>query len=164
VSHRDTTRSILDSLRRIVQSLRQPVGRRPHAGRSRAALGPARLFVLQSLADEPDSSLGELAAATRTDTSSVSVVVAQLVADGYVLRARAPADKRRLVLRLSAAGKRVIRDAPAAPQQRLLGALAALDEKRRARLATLLEELVAGLDVGGGAPALFFEDPPRRKR
>lgn len=152
----------MDSLRRIVQSLRQPTGGRRRG--ARATLRPARLFVLQSLAEQPDSPLGELALKTRTDISSVSALVARLVADGYVLRARSSTDRRRLVLRLSAAGKRAIRNAPTAPQHRLLEALAALDAKRRGRLATLLEELVAGLDVAPGAPPLFFEDPPRSRR
>src|ERR1019366_5949434 len=70
----DSIRSVMDALRRVVRDLRLSAR---DAERS-AGISGAQLFVLQSLAEEPASSLNVLADRTLTDQSSVSVVVNRL--------------------------------------------------------------------------------------
>ena len=80
---RDQTRQVLDSIRRIVQLLRES----SHEAEARGLTG-AQLFVLRTAADSPGLSVGALAERTRTHQSSVSVVVARLVEQGLLERTR----------------------------------------------------------------------------
>ena len=67
----DETQRILDAIRRLVRLLRIS----DRAAQGRVGLSAAQLFVLHELGKTPSLSLGELAARTRTDQSSVSTVV-----------------------------------------------------------------------------------------
>jgi DNA-binding MarR family transcriptional regulator len=81
-SHTNSTaarpRDVLDSLRRIVQVLRESSRR----AERQLGISGAQLFVLEKLAEAPSQSLNELAERTHTHQSSVSTVVARLVKRG----------------------------------------------------------------------------------
>jgi MarR family transcriptional regulator, lower aerobic nicotinate degradation pathway regulator len=150
-----STRSVLDSIRRIVRSLRV-------SGRSaekRSGLSGAQLFVLGRLADGGRAlSLNELARRTVTDQSSVSVVVQRLVKRGLVRTARSREDGRRVELELTAAGRRGTARSFDAAQDRLIGALGGMAAGERRRLASLLERLVREAGIADAAASLFFEN------
>src|SRR4051812_48287672 len=93
------TREVLNSLRHIVRSLR--VSSRD--AEQRVGLSGAQLFVLQCLPRQSPCSVNELAAATATDQSSVSVVVSRLVLRGYVKRVTSKLDRRAVELSLTPA-------------------------------------------------------------
>src|SRR5258705_12597176 len=102
----------LESLRRLVRYLR--LGAR--AAEQRTGASSAQLFVLQQLAEAPSASLADLAGRTLTDASSVSTVVARLVAQGLVARRRAAGDRRRVELALTPRGRALLVRAPALSQ------------------------------------------------
>jgi len=155
----DQTRRVLDSIRRIVQFLRESSREAESRG-----LSSAQLFVLRTLAESPGLSLGELAERTRTHQSSVSVVAARLVEQGLVQRATAAGDARRAELRLSPLGVERIRSAPLTAQERLLAAVEALPHASRLRLASTLDALVNELAIGHTHPEMFFQDAEERAR
>src|SRR4051812_46147061 len=156
------TRVVLDSIRRIVQSLRES----SRDAESRAGLSGAQLFVLRTLAESPGLSLSALAERTRTHQSSVSVVVARLARDGLVERSTAAGDARRAEIFLSPSGLRRIKTAPATAQERLVAAVDSLAPSQRERLASMLDGVVSAMALGG-RPQMFFEEterPTARKR
>jgi DNA-binding MarR family transcriptional regulator len=153
------SRRVLDAIRRIVQILRES----SREAEKRGLSGP-QLFVLRTLAELPGVSLNELAERTRTHQSSVSVVVARLVEQGFVERTRAATDARRAELRLSPAGRERIRTAPRTAQERLVGAVDALPRVTRDRLAAVLDALVRELALGDEHPEMFFHNSARRAR
>ncbi|MGE0704706.1 MAG: MarR family winged helix-turn-helix transcriptional regulator, partial [Vicinamibacterales bacterium] len=110
------TQQVLDSIRRIVQALRES----SRLAERRVGLTSAQLFVLQKLAESPASSVNGLAARTHTHQSSVSVVVARLVEQGLVRRAPSAVDGRSVELTLSSRGRRTAADAPDLAQARLI--------------------------------------------
>jgi DNA-binding MarR family transcriptional regulator len=154
------TRAILDAVRRIVRDLHES----SRAAEKQVGLSGAQLFVLQTLAESPGASLNDLAARTHTHQSSVSTVVAKLVQRGLVLRAPAAADARRLELRLSAEGRRLVTRAPDAAQTRLIHAIARLPGVRRRTLARSLAALTTEMDLAGRAPVMFFDEASRGAR
>jgi DNA-binding MarR family transcriptional regulator len=154
--HHETT-VVLDGLRRLVKSLREN-GR---AAEQALGLSGAQLFVLDTLAGDAPCSLTELAERTRTHQSSVSVVVARLVARGLVKRVRARDDARRLVLCLTPRGKTLQAKAPHAVQHTLIAAVEALPPAQRRALGKLLARVVGAMDLPVTAPTMFFEEPPR---
>ena len=153
----------LDTLRRFVQALRLSSS----ASEREVGLPAAQLFVLRTLGRRNGLSLLELAAETRTDPSSVSVVVKRLEERKLVVRRQDPADGRRLQLSLSARGRALLSNAPRPPQDDLIAALAAMPASDRRRLARLLDGLTAAIGGTEGRPArpaMFFEEGRRRGR
>ncbi len=152
------TRAVLDAIRRIVRALRES-----SRGAERAVgVGGAQLFVLQRLAGAPALSLNELARRTLTHQSSVSVVVSKLVRAGLVARTRADGDGRRVEIKLTKAGRTVLSRAPAAAQDRLIGALGVLGTEARRELAGRLGQLVEAMALPDRHPPMFFEAAPKR--
>lgn len=154
------SRDVLDSLRRIVQLLRESSRR----AEQQVGVSGAQLFVLEKLAEAPSSSMNELARLTHTHQSSVSTVVARLVERGLVARQASPSDARRLELVLTTRGRRLVAGTPGAVQSRLVHAIEALPSASRRRLATLLKQVVDGMDGEKRQPEMFFDDSRRRKR
>jgi DNA-binding MarR family transcriptional regulator len=150
---------ILDSIRRLVRLLRVS----DRQAQADLGISGAQLFVLTELGKTPALSLGDLAGRTRTDQSSVSVVVTRLVQSGLITRDRDERDARRLVLHLTAAGRAVLHKAPAAAQERLLAVFDRLPPAERKRFADTFEEIVDSVGADEGpAPMLFEDDPSAR--
>ncbi len=147
-------RRILDALRRIVRDLR--LGAR-EAERT-AGISGAQLFVLQTLADGHVSSLNELARRTLTDQSSVSVVVRRLVDRKLISRKAADEDARRLELRLTVAGQRMLARCPEPTQARMLAALERLTSLELSSLAEGMHALVREMGAEASAAPMFFEE------
>lgn len=138
----------------------------PHV-ESELGLTGAQLFVLGELAAEPNVSIRRLAERTLTDPSSASVVVARLVARGFVTRRRDPADGRRSVLAVSERGREALGRAPVPYQAKLFAALESLSRPDLRKLRLGLTALL-GTELAASAP-FFFEDGaakprPRRRR
>jgi DNA-binding MarR family transcriptional regulator len=149
-------RGILNALRRVVRLLR--LGGR--AAERMAGVSGAQLFVLQSLAEGPAASMGELAERTSTDPSSVSVVVQRLVEKRLVARTASLEDARRVALALTPAGRRVLTRCPEPTQARLLEALRRLGPEELAALATGTTALERAMGIESETPRMFFEEPP----
>jgi len=152
---------ILDSIRRLVRLLRLS----DRAAQTEVGLSGAQLFVLQELFRSPSLSLNELAERTRTDQSSVSVVVTRLVESGLVTRDRDARDARRPVLNLTKAGRSAVQKAPGVAQERIIEIVEKMAVPDRRRFAEAFEALVSELGAeSGAAPMLFVEDDEPRRR
>jgi DNA-binding MarR family transcriptional regulator len=117
----------------------------------------AQLFVLQQLAERPAESLNELAERTATHQSSVSVVVRRLVDRGLVSRTSSPADKRRIEIDLTPAGRALLTDAPSTIQGQLMEGLRAMSRDEQSGLADLLERWLRGAKIDFAAPPMLGE-------
>ncbi|HTR53114.1 MAG TPA: MarR family winged helix-turn-helix transcriptional regulator [Kofleriaceae bacterium] len=152
--------AVMNALRRVVRFLRLA----DRESESAVGLSAAQLFVLHTLGHEPAGSLAELAERTLTDQSSVSTVVAKLVARKLVARTAAKGDRRRAELRLTPAGERLARSAPHVPQTRIAEVVRAMPPARRAQLVLSLEGLVSAIGASDVPPRMLFEDEPNRRR
>jgi DNA-binding MarR family transcriptional regulator len=150
----DHSAAIMQSLRRIVRFLRIA----DREADSSHGLSAAQLFVLHSLAASPARSLAELAGRTLTDASSVSTVVAKLVAKKLVARVRSPADARKFELRLAPAGERVVRATPRIVQMRITDGIAKLTADERDKIVHALELLVRTIGADELEPRMLFDD------
>jgi len=103
----------------------------------------AALTGLEALGDE--CPIEELAAGLRLSHSRTVRIVDALVADGLARRRADPADGRRVLVRLTTAGRRLSRRMLEARDQALGHALAALNEEQRSALAEIAEVLLANM-------------------
>src|SRR3981081_3220591 len=145
----------LNALRRMVRGLRSAA----EAVERDLKISAAPLFVLRELERAPDQSVKDLAGVTMTTHSTVSQVVAQLIAKGLVVRTADALDGRRAVLRLSRRGTQPLRNAPRAIQEDLLDGFAALRPSVRRGLATGLERWLAASGLSGVPSTMLFDRP-----
>ncbi|RYZ91111.1 MAG: MarR family transcriptional regulator [Proteobacteria bacterium] len=154
-------REILDSIRRILRSLRNS----SRAAESELGLSGAQLLVLQLLKTGKPLSINELAEGTQTHQSSVSVVVSKLVESELVRRSSSPEDGRRVEIALTSAGSRLLaKKAPKLAQERLFSAIGNLPESKQKLLAALLQQIVDDAGFAAEPATLFFEDDEKEKR
>jgi DNA-binding MarR family transcriptional regulator len=153
-------RTVLDGVRRIVQSLRES----SRWAEKRVGMTGAQLFVLQKLEEAAAQSLNDLADRTHTHQSTVSTIVARLVERGLVTRTRSPRDGRTIELGLSPSGRRLVARAPDLAQDRLIRGIRLLPAARRRALASTLTTLARVMNSVDAQPVMFFEDNVSRRR
>jgi DNA-binding MarR family transcriptional regulator len=144
-----------NALRRMVRGLRSAA----EAVERDLKISAAQLFVLRELERTPDQSVKDLAAVTMTTHSTVSQVVAQLIAKGLVIRTADALDGRRAVLSVSRQGTNLLRKAPRAIQQDLLDGFATLRPAERRGLASALERWLAASGLAGVPSTMLFQKP-----
>ena len=156
----DRLQPAVDAIRRIVRALRLA----EQSTKARSGLSAAQLFVLAQLATTPAVSLTELARRTMTDRSSAAAVVERLLEAGLVVRDRATADRRRVTVRITTAGRWALRRAPEAPTTLLLAALREMSAREREALTGGLEALATAMGVADEPAGMLFEDSSPRLR
>ena len=150
---------VMNAVRRLVRALRSSTA----AVERSSGISGAQLFVLRALVERPGQSLRELVAHTLTSQSSVSEVVAKLVAAGLVTRRTAEQDGRRAVLSATARGRALSGSSPPAVQADLVAGLGALPTRTRRTLAEGLEQWLGAAGLEAVPPSMFFE-PKQRPR
>ena len=149
----------MDSLRRIVQALRQSSA---HSEQSTHLTG-AQALVLKHIAAREGLSVNDLAGLTFTHQSTVSEVVSRLETAGLVRRTRAPEDGRRWQLHLTEAGKTIAQKATETAQEKLMRGLQGLPPQTVAQLSIGLDALIAAAGLADQPPLMFFEPTANRK-
>jgi len=158
-ARRNDAARTLDSIRRIVQALRQFDSQ----AQTRTGLSGAQLFILRQLRGGKAISINELAARTCTDQSSASVVAQKLADRKLAVHGRSASDARRVELTIAPAGRRILKSAPQAAQERMIQALAKMSPKKRRQLADCLHEWVERIGLNVAPVTLFFEDVAKNK-
>jgi DNA-binding MarR family transcriptional regulator len=151
---------ILDSIRNVVRALRT----NSRTIEKELGISSAQLFVLQQLKKKDGVSVNELALATHTHQSSVSVVVQKLAKRKWVIKKPSILDSRQIEIYLTPLGKEALIKAPPSVQEQLVDTLKNMESPKLHSLAIYLSELVkrSGFDL---SPApLFFEELPSAGR
>ena len=150
---------------KALQAVRGLVGALSQSARlieQRTGVSNAQLFLLQQIAAEPDLSVNALAARAMTHQSTASVVLSRLERRGLVQRARSADDRRSVVLRLTPAGRRLLRRAPPPATNQIVDAIARLTPAE----VKMLRQGVCALGREAGfqceEPPLLFEEESTR--
>ena len=153
LTDRQTVERAMNAVRSIVRA--QRINTR--AIELKMGISLAQLFVLQQLAERPSDSLNDLAERTATHQSSVSVVVRRLVERGLVSRTASSADKRRIEITLTPAGRELLADAPTTITKQLITGLTHMAPDEQGALADLLEAWLRGAKIDLAAPPMLGE-------
>jgi len=152
-------RPIMRAMRTVVAAL----GQSARTVEQSTGVTNAQLFILRQLEREHSLSINDIAALTLTQQSGASVIVSRLERDGFVKRTRSREDARRVMVGITAAGRRLLEAAPPAPTGRLLEALRTLDGPELAVLEMGVTALANVLGGQGDEPMMMFEPPPRKR-
>ena len=122
--------------------------------RTAATLSGHQASVLDHLDDVEPTPLFDLARHMGVTASTMSLTIDRLVHGGYVARERSTGDRRRLDLRLTAAGLRIKKQQKVLEPELVAAVLAHLDERNRRRalrglelLAEASREMIAAGDL-----------------
>jgi DNA-binding MarR family transcriptional regulator len=148
----------LDLLRTLVAAL----SRSARSVEAHTGVTNAQLFILQQLVPGP-LGVNALAGRAHTQQSTVSIVVSRLVHAGFAAKLRSRADRRQVVVSITPAGRRLLRNAPLPPTARLLRAMDALRAPEAQALAAGLAALARAFGAPTHHPTLLFEPPPSRR-
>ena len=148
--------TVMNSLRRIVQGLRQSAAYTEKT----TGLSAAQLLILKQIAAHDGLSVTALATATFTHQSTVSEIVSRLELKGYIRRERATQDARRVEIHLTPNGRAVLSIHPSSASDRLMNAVKALPPETLDGLAAGLDALIRTAGLTEEAAVLFFEDKP----
>jgi MarR family transcriptional regulator, organic hydroperoxide resistance regulator len=135
------------AFRRAFRALNRLRGRDTHLGGSE--LSHAQFEMLIELYERGELPAGELAAAARLTPATVTQMLEHLADCGHVERARSETDRRVVVSRLTAQGRRKIEAKRAAWQKRWRAALEGMEPAELRAATRVLERLCA-----------VFEDAP----
>jgi DNA-binding MarR family transcriptional regulator len=123
--------------------------RRLRAAHTAHGLKPRQFQILGLLHDHGGMAQRELMQEMEIDPSILVTLLNPLEADGYVARKRDPADRRRHLVTLTAAGKRHLASASRAQKETEDALFASLTGKQRKELAAALLALRDGLAAEG---------------
>jgi MarR family transcriptional regulator, lower aerobic nicotinate degradation pathway regulator len=154
-STRADAQAIFDSLRKIVRAIRLSSKK----SEKEIGISSAQFFVLQKIAErETPPSINELAEATLTHQSSVSVVVSKLLRKKLIERVRSQTNSRSVEVRLSKQGLDLLRESHHSLQERLMNAVVGMEERDRQGLVQGLAILIQKAGLQEEEESLFFED------
>jgi len=127
---------ILDVVPLIMHQIRTEM--RSHRG---AGLSVPQFRVLTFLGNHPGASLSDAADHHGLTLPSMSVMVESLVSRGLVIRESSSADRRRIILTLSARGRILLAQARRATRARLSECLEGISPAKRARITASMRDL-----------------------
>ena len=159
---RQSSARIADALQ-AVRGLVQALTRSARAVESKTGVSNAQLFLLRQIRDQPNITVNELAARAMTHQSTVSIVLSRLERRALITRGMSKLDRRSVVLRLTAAGRRLLRRAPTPATSEILDALQRLTPTELSALTRGVRALDREFGVRDGQPAMLFEDAKPQK-
>jgi DNA-binding MarR family transcriptional regulator len=142
-SKRNTSDNVLISLRKIIQAIdlnsRQLV--------KRVGLTAPQLVVLQYIYSVNEISVGEVARNVSLSQGTVTGILERMEKRGLVARYKSLQDKRRVIVRITEAGKTLLHDAPPVMQENFLGKFNKLEDWEKTMILSALQRLVSMLDA-----------------
>jgi DNA-binding MarR family transcriptional regulator len=139
-------------------SRRRPVRDPVAAACEDLGLTPAQIHIVAWLGQDGPLTMGALARRVAVTEKTITGVVDRLERDALVQRARDPADRRVVQVRLAARGAALFRRIDAEIEAKLMALLGLLDAGDRQHLVGMLEKLAARLE-GRAQP----EAPPAQR-
>ncbi len=121
--------------------------RDPVADAAALDLSAVQIHVLIRLGHDGPLTMGTLAGRVGVSLPACTRVVDRMKEDGLLLRERDPADRRVVVVRLAAAGRRLFERMDTRLQEKLAHLLTLLEGEERAEFVRLVEKLLAGLET-----------------
>lgn len=127
---------ILIGLHRAVNYIDQQTAR--ICGDHRLSIG--QFSVLEALFHKGDLSVGQVQEKILSTSGTIAVIIGNLEARGYVIKERDDKDKRRFILSLTDAGRRLIEGAYPINEERIIEIMGVWTDEEQRSLAALLKK------------------------
>ncbi len=122
----------------------------------RVGLTGPQLVILQEIASRMEMTPGEIARAVSLSQSTVTGILDRLEKRELISRRRSDGDKRRIMVRISDSGKRILEEAPPLMQETFVERFSNLHEWEQSMILSSLQRLVSLMDAKAIEAAPFL--------
>lgn len=150
------TNSVLIAIRKIIQS----VAMNSKSLVKRVGLTGPQLMILQEIAHFGEVSVGEVAKAIILSQGTVTGILERMEKRGLVIRRRSDADRRRVLVQATVAGKQLLETAPPLMQEAFVERFNSLQDWEQTMILSSLQRLVTIMDAKAIQAAPFLAAGP----
>lgn len=134
---------VLVSLRKIIQS----IDLHSRALVKRIGLTGPQLIVLKEIAARGETSAGEIARAVSLGQATITGILERLEKRDLITRGRSDTDRRKVQLRATQTGERLLADTPPLMQEAFVEAFDGLEDWEKSMILSSLQRIVALMDA-----------------
>ncbi len=122
----------------------------------RVGLTGPQLVILQEIASRTEMTPGDIARAVSLSQSTVTGILDRLEKRELISRRRSDGDKRRIMVRISDSGNRILKEAPPLMQETFVERFSNLQEWEQSMILSSLQRLVSLMDAKAIEAAPFL--------
>ena len=153
---REISDNVLIALRKIIQAIdlnsKQLV--------KRVGLTGPQLVILQYISAVKEISVGEVARNVSLSQGTVTGILERMEKRGLVVRQRGHQDKRRVLVRITGPGKKLLKNAPPVMEENFLKKFNQLQNWEKTMILSALQRLVVMMDARGLNVESMFSSVP----
>jgi len=148
----EISEKVIRSIRQIIRAI--DIHSR-YLAKSYGLTGP-QLLILRDILAHEETSIGELAKRISLSQATVTNVLDRLENNGYVKRTRSEHDKRKVIVRITTAGKRKLEDNPSLLQESFIHEFKKLADWEQTLILSSLQRVALMMNAGDieGVPVL----------
>lgn len=155
-SERSVTDNVIISLRKIIRAIDMNSKKLI----KRLGLTGPQLVLLNEIARSGDIAAGEIAQAVSLSQATVTGILERLGKRGLVIRQRSEHDKRRIMVSITDAGRRILETRPPLMQEAFVEKFSSLQEWEQTMILSALQRLVSIMDAKAIDAAPFLSTGP----
>lgn len=149
---RTTSDSVMIALRKIIQAIDMNSKKLV----KRVGLTGPQLVILQEISSLGEVTAGEIARAVSLSQATLTGILERMEKRGLLSRRRSEHDKRRVMVRITDSGKKVLDDAPPLMQEEFVDGFSSLQEWEQNMILSSLQRLVSIMDAKAIQAAPFL--------
>ena len=143
ISNRTVSDSVVLSLRKIIQVIDMNSKKLV----KRVGLTGPQLVILQEISRFEEVTAGEIARAVSLSQATVTGILDRMEKRGLIARQRSDSDKRRIMVRITETGKKILEEAPPLMQEAFVERFSNLQEWEQNMILSALQHLVVLMDA-----------------
>ena len=149
---RTNSDSVMIALRKIIQAIDMNSKKLV----KRVGLTGPQLVILQEISSLGEVTAGEIARAVSLSQATLTGILERMEKRGLLSRRRSEHDKRRVMVRITDSGKKVLEDAPSLMQEEFVDGFSSLQEWEQNMILSSLQRLVSIMDAKAIQAAPFL--------
>ena len=157
---RTVSDSVMIALRKIIQAIDMNSKKLV----KRVGLTGPQLVILQEISRCGEVTAGEIARAVSLSQATVTGILERMEKRGHLARQRSDHDKRRVMVRITESGEKVLKDAPPLMQEAFVERFSSLQEWEQTMILSALQRLVSIMDAKAIQAAPFLATRPIGKQ
>jgi DNA-binding MarR family transcriptional regulator len=149
-------RSVSDSVMIALRKIIQAIDMNSRKLVKRVGLTGPQLVILQEISSLGEVTAGEIARAVSLSQATVTGILERMEKRGLLARQRSDSDKRRIMVRITDSGKRILEEAPPLMQEAFIERFENLQDWEQTMILSALQRLVTLMDARAIQAAPFL--------
>lgn len=143
----DTANTITNDVLIAIRKIMQSISMNSRSLVKRVGLTGPQLVILQAVVHSGEVSVGEVAKAISLSQGTVTGILERMQKRGLVARRRSDTDRRRVLVKATAAGEQLLETAPPLMQEAFVERFSSLEKWEQTMILSALQRLVTIMDA-----------------